>query len=45
MVESEAWPSLSILGVEIPASAHDVLLGSTARGVHDIRAEHHVLPD
>ena len=45
MVESEAWPSLSILGVEIPASAHDVLPGSAPGGVHDVRAEHHVLPN
>ena len=45
MVESEAWPSLSILWVEIPASAHDVLLGSASGGVHDVRAEHHILPD
>ena len=45
MVESETRPSLSILWVEISASAHDVLLGSAPGGVHDVRAEHHVLPD
>ena len=45
MVESKAWPGLPILGVEVSASAHDVLLGSAPGGVHDVRAEHHVLPD